>query len=132
MTTKLEGVNTHDARLGRWLVVHSMMQLLSRMAVDIQGLWYCHGVPYFLNADLDHCPPWTDAKLPKTIRQATVVDSWCWLYAKGQAASRKRSKAQAKKSGSAPKPRYQVRWDEEGRFELSPSDKTGNKASSKK
>lgn len=118
-TTRLDGVNTHDARLGRWLVVHCMMQLLSRISVDIQGLWYCHGVPYYLNADLKHCPPWDGAQIPATIRQTNVQDSWCWLFAKGVAEARQR-RSRARKS-DIPHPKFRIHWNDDGRWELIPA-----------
>lgn len=123
--TRLQGVNTHDARLGRWLVIHCMMQLLSRVAVDIQGLYYTHGVPYFLNADLKDCPPWPGAKIPHTIRQAAVDDSWCWIYAKGIADMRYRE-TMGEEPGQPrppriPTPKFKVEWDGEGRWKLSPA-----------
>lgn len=100
------------------------MQLLSRVAVDIQGLWYCHGVPYFLNADLKHCPPWPGAGIPRTIREAGVEDSWCWIYAKGLSGLRDGNVvAGAEDGGRVPKPRFRVKWDDEGRWNISPVDK---------
>lgn len=74
-------MNTHDGRLGRWLVVHCMMQLLSRLAVDIQGLRHRVGVEYFLHADLDGTPPWDPDKFPGAIRPAGPQYSWAALLA---------------------------------------------------
>ncbi|GAB7355379.1 hypothetical protein MBLNU459_g5901t1 [Dothideomycetes sp. NU459] len=85
LDTHIEGTNTHDARLGRWLVIHCMMQLLSHVAVDNQGLHYRNDVPYFLNASLKGCPPWPGANFPATMREATVTDSWAWIYARSVA-----------------------------------------------
>lgn len=118
--TRLKGVSTHDARRGRWLVIYCMLQMLSRLAVDIQGLWYTNGVPYFLNCDLSGCPPWAGAKFPHTMRPSNVEDSWCWLYAKGSADARQRRKIGEVRNKRTPAPRYKVHWDEEGRWELGP------------
>ncbi|KAL1304126.1 hypothetical protein AAFC00_000555 [Neodothiora populina] len=117
-TTRLKGVNTHDARLGRWLVIHCMLQMLARIAVDIQGLWYTTGVPYFLNCDLEDCPPWAGAKPPRTIRPAHFEDSWCWLHARGVADARHTTNAGGERR--KPRPHYHVHWDQEGRWELEP------------
>lgn len=114
----LAGANTHDARLGRWLVVHHMMQSLSRVAVDIRGLWYRHGVPYFLNAALENCPPWENATIPGSMRPASIEDSWCWIYAKGLAESRRQKSTGGEKPARKPKPKYRVKWDEEGQWQL--------------
>ncbi|KAJ9626933.1 hypothetical protein H2203_003390 [Taxawa tesnikishii (nom. ined.)] len=92
-TTHLPGVSTHEARLGRWLIVSCAMQLLSRLTVDVQGLHYRGGVGYFLNAGLAGCPPWENAKVPNTMRAAGYRDSCCWLFAKGARAERKKRAA---------------------------------------
>ncbi|KAI5272988.1 hypothetical protein E4T47_03745 [Aureobasidium subglaciale] len=56
---KHQAIDTHEGRLGRWIVVYCMMQVLSRVAVDIQGLRYTQGMEYFLNADINGTPPWS-------------------------------------------------------------------------
>lgn len=81
-TTKHEDLDTHDGRLGRWIVIYCMMQLLSKVAVDIQGLRYRPGVEYFLHANLDGTPPWRPNDFPGTMRPATSRYSWAALSAK--------------------------------------------------
>lgn len=114
--TRLDGVNTHDARMGRWLIIYCMLQMLSRLAVDIQGLWYTSGVPYFLNCDVAGCPPWAGAKFPRCMRAACGRDSWAWLYARGM---RKR-RLWGEQKGRVFTPRYEVHWDEAGTWRLRP------------
>ena len=81
-TTKHEDLDTHDGRIGRWIVIYCMMQLLSKVAVDIQGLRYRPGVEYFLHANLDGTPPWSPTDFPGTMHPATTRYSWAALSAK--------------------------------------------------
>ncbi|KAI5254046.1 hypothetical protein E4T42_02599 [Aureobasidium subglaciale] len=79
---KHRAIDTHEGRLGRWIVVYCMMQVLSRVSVDIQGLRYTQGVEYFLNANINGTPPWSPNKLPETIRAAAPQYGWAALYAR--------------------------------------------------
>jgi hypothetical protein len=75
-------MNTHEGRLGRWIAVYCMMQLLSKVAVDIQGLRYTSGVEYHLSADTDGTPPWDTSGFPTTMRPAGPEYSWAALFAR--------------------------------------------------
>ncbi|KAI4721461.1 hypothetical protein E4T48_02325 [Aureobasidium sp. EXF-10727] len=82
VSTKHQQMDTHEGRLGRWIIVYCMMQLLSRVAVDIQGLRYTLGVEYHLNADLDGTPPWNIHDFPETMRSAGPQYAWAALFAR--------------------------------------------------
>ncbi|CAD0087860.1 unnamed protein product [Aureobasidium vineae] len=82
ISTKYQQMDTHEGRLGRWIIVYCMMQLLSRVAVDIQGLRYTLGVEYHLNADLDGTPPWNMNDFPETMRPAGPQYAWAALFAR--------------------------------------------------
>lgn len=98
LNTHIKCTSTHDARLGRWLVIHCVMQMLARVAVDIQGLHHGHNVPYFLNACLKGCPPWPGAKFPASLRKAGIEDSWAWMYARSIAEKKRATAGEPKQS----------------------------------
>ncbi|PSN63131.1 hypothetical protein BS50DRAFT_458075, partial [Corynespora cassiicola Philippines] len=50
-----------EARLGRWLLIYSALQVLSTLSVDVQSLKYTDNVRYFLCTDLRRCPDWVTA-----------------------------------------------------------------------
>ncbi|KAF1814168.1 hypothetical protein P152DRAFT_375075, partial [Eremomyces bilateralis CBS 781.70] len=47
-----------EARLGRWLLLYGILQVLSTISVDVSPLRYTQGVSYFLSPPLTGCPPW--------------------------------------------------------------------------
>ncbi|KAF2089151.1 hypothetical protein K490DRAFT_38953, partial [Saccharata proteae CBS 121410] len=47
-----------DARLGRWILLYAILQVLSTLSVDTIGIAHSDGVPYFLCPSLSNCPPW--------------------------------------------------------------------------
>lgn len=112
-------MDTHDGRLGRWIVVYCMMQLLSKVAVDIQGLRHSRGVEYFLNADLDGTPPWNPDDFPVTMRPVSAYYSWAALFAKANRPPRRVSKNSAKKDSKA---KFIVEYLPDGRVMLKDAD----------
>ncbi|KAF1354454.1 hypothetical protein EJ07DRAFT_64060, partial [Lizonia empirigonia] len=58
LTTNLKNITPREARLGRWVLLYGIMQLLSTLSVDVQGLKHTEGVRYFLCTDLKRCPEW--------------------------------------------------------------------------
>ena len=112
-------MNTHEARLGRWIVVYCMMQLLSKIAVDIQGLRYTLGIGYHLSADTDGTPPWDASRFPTTIRPAGPEYAWAALSARA-AGIQPRSFGTAQKRAS--KARFEVVHLPDGRVMLKDSD----------
>jgi hypothetical protein len=75
-------MDTHEGRLGRWIIIYCMMQLLSKVAIDTQGLRYTLDVEYFLNGDLDGTPPWNTNDFPTTMRPAGPEHAWAALFAR--------------------------------------------------
>jgi len=96
-----------------------MMQLLSKVAVDTQGLRYSLGVEYFLNADLDGTPPWNPDEFPVTMRPASPQYSWAALFAKANNLPRRVSGDPPKKESKA---RFKVVHLPDGRVMLKDAD----------
>lgn len=66
-----------DARLGRWVLLYGILQVLSTLSVDVQGLKWSSGVQYFLCADMKRCPEWVTAGHIEDI-EASQLRSYCW------------------------------------------------------
>ncbi|CAD0100924.1 unnamed protein product [Aureobasidium mustum] len=96
------------------------MQLLSRVAVDIQGLRYTLGVEYHLNADLDGTPPWNIDDFPTTMRPAGPQYAWAALSARARATMPPRTPGSAQKKTT--KARLKVVHLADGRVMLQDSD----------
>jgi hypothetical protein len=73
-------MDTHEGRLGRWIIIYCTMQLLSKVTVDIRGLRYTSGVEYSLDADLDGTPPWNTSDFPTNMRPAGPEYAWAALF----------------------------------------------------
>ncbi|KAF2030348.1 hypothetical protein EK21DRAFT_23933, partial [Setomelanomma holmii] len=58
MTTDLSKSTPREARLGRWVLLYGILQVLSKLSVDVQGLKHTDGARYFLCTDLKRCPEW--------------------------------------------------------------------------
>lgn len=108
-------MNTHEGRLGRWITIYCMMQLLSKGAVDIQGLRYTSGVEYHLSADTDGTPPWDTNDFPTTMRPAGPEYSWAALFARANGMPQATSGTAQKKSTKA---RFKVVHLPDGRVML--------------
>jgi hypothetical protein len=81
-----------DARLGRWIMIYSVLQILATLSVDIDGLRYPAKTAYYTNPPLSGLPPWQHrqnaggggagpAETYRTalMREADVRRSYCWL-----------------------------------------------------
>lgn len=77
MTTDLKNMTPREARLGRWILLYGILQVLSTISVDVQGLKHTDGVRYLLCADLKRCPEWvTNGQIE--FLEASQKRSWCW------------------------------------------------------
>jgi FtsZ-binding cell division protein ZapB len=77
MTTDLKNTTPREARLGRWVLVYGILQVLSTLSVDVQALKHTDGVRYFLCTDLKRCPEWvTNGQIEYL--EASQKRSWCW------------------------------------------------------
>ncbi|KAL1643109.1 hypothetical protein SLS58_005078 [Diplodia intermedia] len=93
VAAELRDVPAADARLGRWLLLYGILQVLSTLSVDTEGLKYRTAgnadVQYFTSPSLDNCPPWPPARslagtrrahssAVSTVREASQRQSHCW------------------------------------------------------
>lgn len=74
----LAHVSLHEARLGRWILLYGVLQFLSSVSVDVDGLQYTEDVQYFLCPSITGSPPWNKGKGPQVMRDATPFGSHCW------------------------------------------------------
>ncbi|KAF2814848.1 uncharacterized protein BDZ99DRAFT_408275, partial [Mytilinidion resinicola] len=77
LAADLKGVSPRESRLGRWVLLYGVLQVLSKLSVDTQGLKYSEGVQYFLCADLKRTPPWETTSAHGMV-EASQLASWCW------------------------------------------------------
>lgn len=77
MTTDLKSMTPREARLGRWVLLYGILQVLSTLSVDVQGLKHKEGVRYFLCTDLKRCPDWVTHGQIEHL-EASQQRSWCW------------------------------------------------------
>ncbi|KAF9698882.1 hypothetical protein EKO04_003280 [Ascochyta lentis] len=80
LTTDLKNVTPREARLGRWVLLYGILQVLSTLSVDVTGLKHAEGVRYFLCTDLKRCPEWVTAGQVEFL-EASQQRSWCWQRA---------------------------------------------------
>ncbi|KAF2007325.1 hypothetical protein P154DRAFT_558605 [Amniculicola lignicola CBS 123094] len=77
LSSDLKGVSPREARLGRWVLIYGILQVLSKLSVDVQTLKWTEGVRYFLCAEVRRCPDWVTNGQAEYI-EATQRRSWCW------------------------------------------------------
>lgn len=77
LTTDLKHTTPREARLGRWVLLYGVLQVLSTLSVDVQGLKHTDGVRYFLCTDLKRCPEWVTFGQSEHL-EASQHRSWCW------------------------------------------------------
>jgi hypothetical protein len=77
MTTDLKAMTPREARLGRWILLYGILQVLSTISVDVQGLKHTDGVRYLLCTDLKRCPEWVTNSQIEYL-EASQMRSWCW------------------------------------------------------
>ncbi|KAJ4332530.1 hypothetical protein N0V95_009641 [Ascochyta clinopodiicola] len=80
LTTDLKNVTPREARLGRWVLLYGILQVLSTLSVDVTGLKHTEGVRYFLCTDLKRCPEWVSNGQTEFL-EASQQRSWCWQRA---------------------------------------------------
>lgn len=80
MTTDLKNCTPREARLGRWMLLYGILQVLSTLSVDVQALKYTDGVRYFLCSDLKRLPEWVTGGQVEHL-EARQQHSWCWQRA---------------------------------------------------
>ncbi|KAF2632887.1 hypothetical protein BU25DRAFT_85294 [Macroventuria anomochaeta] len=80
LTTDLKNITLREARLGRWVLLYGILQVLSTLSVDVQGLKHTEGVRYFLCTDLKRCPEWV-TNGQTDFFEASQQRSWCWQRA---------------------------------------------------
>ncbi|KAB2571032.1 hypothetical protein DBV05_g10282 [Lasiodiplodia theobromae] len=97
VAAELRDVPAADARLGRWLLLYGILQVLSTLSVDTEGIKYKPSLSssaapetssYFLSPSLDNCPPWPPSRsltgtrrVPSavSVREASQRQSHCWV-----------------------------------------------------
>jgi hypothetical protein len=86
-------LNPTDARLGRWMLIYALLQVLSTLSVDVMGIKYPDKIRYFACPSITGLPPWKSAAsnnpaLANTVsengttalmRDATQKLSYCWM-----------------------------------------------------
>lgn len=77
MTTDLKHTTPREARLGRWVLLYGVLQVLSTLTVDVHGLKHKDGARYFLCTDLKRCPEWVVNGQIEYL-EASQKRSWCW------------------------------------------------------
>ncbi|KAK8253658.1 hypothetical protein IWZ00DRAFT_487071 [Phyllosticta capitalensis] len=84
----LVDVPARDARLGRWVLLYGLLQILSTLSVDTLGMRYTDNVPYFLCPPLNNVPPWPKEQSvqnfktytqEKPMKPACQELSHCWI-----------------------------------------------------
>lgn len=80
MTTDLKITTPREARLGRWVLLYGILQVLSTLSVDVQGIKHTEGVRYFLCTDLKRLPEWVVNGHLEHL-EASQKRSWCWQRA---------------------------------------------------
>ena len=77
LSADLKGVSPREARLGRWILLYGILQVLSTLSVDVRDLKWTQGVRYFLCTDLKRCPEWVTNGQTEQM-EASQLRSWCW------------------------------------------------------
>jgi hypothetical protein len=91
-------LNPSDARLGRWVLIYSVLQVISTLSVDVIGMKYSSKIRYFASPSLSGLPPWqrgnggstspslsasdaasSTSAVNALMREATQKMSYCWL-----------------------------------------------------
>ncbi|KAF2402973.1 hypothetical protein EJ06DRAFT_472442 [Trichodelitschia bisporula] len=67
-----------DARLGRWILLYGILQVLSTISVDTAGLKYKAKVRYHLCPPLEGCPRWRSPEAAPLMIEACQQRSYCW------------------------------------------------------
>jgi hypothetical protein len=68
-----------EARLGRWILLYGILQVLSTISVDTAGLKYKDKVRYYVGPSLEGCPPWRSPDAAPLMIEACQQRSYCWV-----------------------------------------------------
>jgi hypothetical protein len=71
-------VSPTDARLGRWILLYGILQVLSTVSVDVAGLKYKDKIKYFISPSLEGCPPWRSPDAAPLMIEGCQERSYCW------------------------------------------------------
>ncbi|KAF2752048.1 hypothetical protein M011DRAFT_393651 [Sporormia fimetaria CBS 119925] len=77
LNAELKNATPREARLGRWILLYGILQVLSTLSVDVRGLKWTQGVRHFLCAELKRCPEWVTEGQTEYL-EASQTRSWCW------------------------------------------------------
>ena len=72
----LGDTSPREARMGRWVLIYCVLQVLSTISVDTPKLFFTD-VTYFINPQLKDMSPWKSAS-PETFESASQAHSHCW------------------------------------------------------
>jgi hypothetical protein len=75
---QIPGVTPSEARLGRWILLYGILQVLSTVSVDTAGLKYKDKIKYFISPSLEGCPPWRSLEAAPLMIDACQQRSYCW------------------------------------------------------
>ncbi|KAH7127053.1 hypothetical protein B0J11DRAFT_293132 [Dendryphion nanum] len=77
LSADLQTTTPREARLGHWILLYGILQVLSTLSVDVPGLKWTNGVRYFLCSDLKRCPEWVTEGGVEQL-EASQIRSYCW------------------------------------------------------
>ncbi|QDS68784.1 hypothetical protein FKW77_005697 [Venturia effusa] len=77
-SSQISGVQPAEARLGRWILLYGILQVLSTISVDTGGLKYKDKIRYFVSPSLVGCPPWRSLEAAPLMIDACQQRSYCW------------------------------------------------------
>lgn len=75
---QMPGIQPSEARLGRWVLLYGILQVLSTVSVDTGGLKYQDKIKYFVSPSLEGCPPWRSLEAAPLMIDACQQRSYCW------------------------------------------------------
>ncbi len=79
---KIGEVDPYDARLGRWILLYGILQVLSQICSDTPGIRHKKGVSYFLNPPMRGLPSWEKDPDNNDIESSSQENTHCWRAAK--------------------------------------------------
>lgn len=77
----LDSLDPFEARLGRWILIYGVLQILATLAVYSPNLQYAEGCHYFLSPQMKGLVPWSLPGSPPE-EEAEHTRSHCWTVPK--------------------------------------------------
>ena len=77
----LGDADLRDARQGRWILLHGILQILARISADTPNIFFKNDFSYFLNPRLRGMPPWR-TETDDELEEASPKASYCWKVAR--------------------------------------------------